>query len=103
MPSAYKPSSKLKEHCKIYFVKPELHHLGIIEAPSGMGHSIIAYNRERTICDILRSRSRIDIQIITDALKRYSAGKEKNLNLLADYAQKFGVQKTLHQYLEVLL
>jgi predicted transcriptional regulator of viral defense system len=103
VPSAYKPSPKLKEACKVYFIKPDLHSLGTVQLPSGMGHTITAYNRERTICDILRSRSRMDTQVFTDALKRYALVKEKNLNLLASYAAKFDVQRLLQQYLEVLL
>jgi predicted transcriptional regulator of viral defense system len=103
VPSAYKPSAKLKETCKVYFIKPELHGLGIAEIPSGMGHTIAAYNRERTICDILRSRNRIDIQILTGALKRYTSLKDTDLNLLASYAGRFGVQRLLQPYLEVLV
>jgi predicted transcriptional regulator of viral defense system len=103
VPSSYKPSAKLKEVCKVYFIKHDLIKLGAVEAPSGMGHTIAVYNRERTICDILRSRGRLDPQIVTDALKRYVLKKKKDLNLLGVYAQEFGVQRLLHQYLEVLL
>ena len=103
VPSSYKPSLKIREACKVYFIKPDLIDWGAMEAPSGMGHTITVYNRERTICDILRSRSRLDIQIVTDALKLYAGDKPKNLNLLDSYAQEFGVQKLLRHYLEVLL
>jgi len=103
VPSSYKPSIKIRDACKVYFIKPDLFDWGAMEASSGMGHTITVYNRERTICDILRSRSRLDIQIITDALKIYAGEKTKNLHLLNSYAQEFGVQKLLRQYLEVLL
>ena len=45
----------------------------------------------------------MDIAIITDALKRYTAGKQKNIPLLMRYAEMFKVDTILRGYLEVLL
>jgi len=103
VPSSYKPSQPLKESCKVYYIKPELIDLGKTQLPSGMGHSIVVYDVERTICDALRSRNKMDSQVVTDALKRYAARSDINLNRLGDYAKNFGVYKLLRQYLEVLL
>lgn len=58
---------------------------------------------ERTICDLLRSRKGIEIQIFQDAMKRYVRRKDKNLRILMQYASLFNVEKILRQYLEVLL
>lgn len=103
VPSGYKPSPSMREQCKIYYIKSDLLGTGVQELPSGMGHAIMAYDLERTLCDVLRSRNRMDHQIVVDALKCYAARKDKNLNRLATYANQFGVQKMLHSYLEVLL
>lgn len=103
VPSGYKPSEGIKNKCKIYYIKPDLTELGKTDMPSGFGHQITTYNMERTICDILRSRSRIDSQIFTDALKRYSTRRDMDLNKLYGYASKLSVHKLLRQYLEVLL
>ena len=61
------------------------------------------YNEERTICDMLRSRSRLDEETVISAVKNYAAYKEKDLNLLAVYAKQFRVSKELKRYMEVLL
>ncbi len=53
--------------------------------------------------DLLRSRSRIEIQVFQDALKQYVRRKDKNLRTLMRYAAMFHVEKLLRQYLEVLL
>ncbi len=66
-------------------------------------NSVMAYDMERTICDIIRSRKDIEIQVFTDALKMYARRKDKNLNILMRYAQQFRVQNILRRYLEVLL
>jgi len=61
------------------------------------------YDAERTICDLLRSRNRMDEETVISAIKKYVVYKDKDLNRLATYAEKFRVSKILKQYMEVLL
>ena len=103
VPSSYKASEALKKSCKIYYIKKELIDLGKTEKSSGMGHTIITYDLERTLCDIIRSRNKIDGQIVIEALKNYAQSKFKDLHRLYIYAENFGVEKILYQYLGVLL
>ena len=103
VPSSYKASEALKKTCKIYYIKKELIDLGKIEKSSGLGHTIVTYDLERTLCDIIRSRNKIDGQIIIEALKNYVHSKNKDLHCLYKYAGNFGVEKILYHYLEVLL
>jgi predicted transcriptional regulator of viral defense system len=102
IPSSDKLSSALSDGCKVYYVKPELYGLGRCTIKSKMGNEVIAYDAERTICDILRSRSRIDSQTFAEAMKSYAARKGQNWNRLREYAEVFRVTKLLRQYLEVL-
>ena len=103
VPSSYKASEALKKLCRIYYIKKNLIDLGKIEKPSGMGHNIVTYDIERTLCDIIRSRNKIDNQIIIEALKNYAQSKEKDLHRLYKYAENFGIEKILYHYMEVLL
>ena len=103
IPSTNKLSPILAKGCKIYYVKPELYELGLCTVPSKMGNKIIAYDPERTICDILRSRSRIESQTFKEALKSYTNRKDQNWNKLRDYAEAFRITKLLRQYLEILI
>ena len=66
------------------------------------GTTIRIYNMERTICDIIRDRNKIDSQIFNTALKEYMKRSDKNLNVLYEYAVKFKILKILKMYLEVL-
>jgi hypothetical protein len=88
---------------KVYFVKPNLHKLGLAVVKSPHGNQIRTFDLERTICDLLRSRNKIDIQFIAQALKRYVGRKEKNISLLYEYAKKFEIQRIVRAYIEVLL
>lgn len=101
--TGYNPSKLKADGIKVYTIKKELYNIGITEAKTTFGHTVRAYNMERTICDVIRSRKVIEIQTFQDALKQYTKQKEKNLRVLMQYAQQFHVDKMLNQYLEVLL
>jgi len=92
-----------RQGVKVYKVKEELFGEGIITTRSPSGHMVRAYNAERTICDLFRSRRNIEIQDLQDAVKTYIRLKEKNIPLLMRYAKMFSVEKPVRQYLEVLL
>ena len=101
--TGYNPSHLSVDGVKVFTVKKELFGLGMTEAQTPFGHKVIIYGPERTVCDIIRSRSEMEIQSVQDALKRYSRRKDKNLHKLMEYAKLFHVDKRLNQYLEVLL
>lgn len=67
------------------------------------GHTVPAYDMERTICDLLRSRNSMEMQTFQGALKMYAGRKDKNLRTLMRYAKLFRVEKFMQQYLNVLL
>ena len=103
VPSGYKVVSNVADRFKIYYVKKELHMLGVTSGKSSFGNQIIVYNIERTICDIIKSRSRVDIQILNEALKRYIRIKSSDYSLLMDYAKKLNIETVLKNYLEVII
>ena len=92
-----------KQGIKVYKVKEELFGEDIVEVRSPSGHTVRAYNVERTICDLFRSRRNIEIQDLQEGIKAYIRQREKNIPLLMRYAKAFSVEKIVRQYLEVLL
>ena len=103
IPSDSTLPASIKNTCTCFYIKPELHTLGMIVKNTTFGNSVRCYNMERTICDLLRSRTRCDEETVINAMKHYAASKNKNLNLLADYARSLKVEKSLRRYMEVLL
>ena len=67
------------------------------------GNTVRGYCAERTLCDILKPRNQVDVQVVTGAFKRYAARKEKNIPILSEYAKALHVEAKLRSYLEVLL
>ena len=102
-PSGCIPSAAIKSECKVYYIKPELFELGKTTLKTPAGNEVPAYDLERTICDVIRSRNKIGTETFHAALKLYAASPKKDLNKLNDYAKKMRVENTLRQYLEVLL
>ena len=102
-PSGCIPSAAIKSECKVYYIKPELFELGKTTLKTPAGNDVTAYDLERTICDVIRSRNKVGTETFLAALKMYAANSKKDLNKLNSYAKQLRVEKVLRQYLEVLL
>lgn len=101
--SGYKYTNLSNNGIKVYTIKKDFFDIGIIQTETPYGHTVNTYNMERTICDTVRSRNRIDSSVFADAIKRYVAKSSKNLQLLMEYAEKFMIKNILSKYLEVML
>lgn len=101
--SGYKTTNLKEERVIVHIVKKERYPIGITEIETPMGHMVRTYNAERSICDILRSRSQVEIQDRQTALKEYVRSRKRDIPLLLEYAEEFKVDKILKTYLEVLL
>ena len=101
--AGYHAKSMAEQNIKVYRIKKELLEMGLITVRSPAGHILRSYNAERTVCDLLRNRSRVEIQDLQSALKEYTRSKDKNLPQLMRYAKELHVETLLRQYLEVLL
>ena len=102
-PSGRIPSAAIKAECKVYYIKPELFELGKTTLKTPAGNEVPAYDLERTICDVIRSRNKLGTETFLAALKLYASDPKKDLNKLNTYAKQMRVEKVLRQYLEVLL
>lgn len=92
-----------KETIRCVQCKKALYDLGIAKVITPGGNMVRVYNVERTLCDILRPHSRVDIQIVTEAYKQYATSSNRNIPILSEYAKKLKVESKLRAYLEVLL
>ena len=101
--TGYNPSRLQEDGFQVYTIKKDLHETGITTMQTPFGHSVPVYDMERTICDLLRSRKNVEMQVFQDALKQYAKRKDKNLRMLMKYATMFHVENILRPYLEVLL
>ena len=85
-----------------YYVQSEIYELGR-ETDDFSGVKLSIYDRERTICDCFKYRSRLDHEIFSKALNAYAKDEKKNLQNLSIYAKKLRVYKKVNELMSVLL
>ena len=101
--SGFNASRLIKSGYTVYYVNKDLLNIGKVNVIDNFGNEIPMYDLERTIIDLIRNRSKFEIQDFTTALKTYVKRPDKNLSKLYEYAKAFRVDKTLRTYMEVLL
>jgi len=69
--SGYNATHLREDGVKVFSIKKDFFELGISKAKTPFGNEVFIYNPERTVCDRIRSRSQIEIQIFQDAMKQY--------------------------------
>lgn len=65
------------------------------------GIEVAVYNRERCLCDAIKYRNKIGIDVMAEILNSYLSYPEMNLSLLSQYAKKLRVYNLLSNYLDV--
>lgn len=103
VPYYYGGNLRKNKKVNLYFVKKSILNLGKIEITSPFGMKIKVYDKERTICDIVKNKNNIDMEIFSNAIKNYIKSSDKNLNKLMRYAKELKVEKKIREYMEVIL
>ena len=103
LPSGHKPDPVVRAECKLYYIGEPLMNLGTTLLPSPQGNLVPAYDLERTICDVARSRARVGMDIFLDAMVKYAANPQKDLARLHDYSDQLMVTSMVRSYLDPLL
>lgn len=85
-----------------YYMQQEIYELGITTSDFN-GVTLSVYDRDRTICDCFKYRSRLDNEVFSKALSAYANDSNKNLINLSTYAKKLRVYKKVTELMEVLL
>lgn len=91
---------KIKNH-NVFYVDREIYELGLIQIDTPMGNKVKAYDMERCICDIIRSKNRMDSEFVKHSVREYIKRKDKDLIKLSKYADKMGFKKEVMDFMEV--
>ena len=60
------------------------------------------YDLEKTICDIIKNKKKIDGEIFNKAVREYFYSKKKNTLKLYEYAKKMNIYNKVRDTFEVL-
>ena len=87
---------------KAYRVESELVTLGETEGEIDF-HKVRIYDRDRTICDVLRNMNKIDKEVFNKAVQGYVKDPKKNIPNLIEYAKVLRVQTRVKELIGVWL
>lgn len=87
---------------KAYFIPKEHYSVGKTTSIFN-GISLAVYDRERTICDCFKYRTRMDNETFNKAIHAYVADDAKDLRNLSRYAKELGLYKRVMELMEVML
>jgi predicted transcriptional regulator of viral defense system len=102
-PENYNTSNIDRAQITVSQIKPDQYEMGITTGLTPGGNPVRLYNAERTLCDILKTRSHTGIEIISEAFKNYMNSGKTDIPKLSAYAKTFRVESRVRAYLEVLL
>ena len=94
-------SNHLKKH-NVFYVSDDIYELGLTEVETPMGNKVKVYDIERCICDIIRSKNRMDFEHIKHSVREYLKRKDKDLVKLSLYAEKLGVKEVVMDYVSMM-
>lgn len=77
--------------------------LGIIETTTPLGNVVKVYDKEKTICDIIKNKEKIEFEVYVKALNKYAKSKDRNVNKLMEYAKIMRIENKVRSQMEVVL
>lgn len=81
----------VNEKCNVFYVSEDIYELGVVEIETPNGNKVRAYDKERCICDIIRSKGRMDSEQVKKTIKQYIQCKDKDIAKLSEYSKKMGI------------
>ena len=110
MPQAFHVAVKRDRKVTVpSFPKIEIHHytesilkLGIMKMKID-GFNIRVYDVERSVCDAVKFRNKVGMDVCSEIINNYLERTNRNLSRLMDYARILRVGTILEQYLQVKL
>lgn len=80
-----------------------IYKLGISEIETIFGNKVKVYDIEKTVCDFIRNREKLDSESFVKCVTWYKKRKDKNVNRLMQYAKIMKVENKVNNLMEVLL
>lgn len=97
----FKPSLPDYPPISIYYFADKQYYTGITEI-SIKGEKVKIYDQEKTICDCIRFRKKIGVDVMKEALQKYLKQDYRDIDKLLNYAEITGVKTLMNKYLQVL-
>ncbi len=99
--SGYNGSLQKEDNVNLFYTKRELLDLGVINYKLDSGNIIRVYDLDKTVCDIIKNKRKIDAEIFNKTIREYFYSKKKNTLKLYEYAKKMNIYNKVRDTFEV--
>ena len=86
----------------LYYWKSENLTFGI-ERQNISGYNVQITDLERSVCDAVKYRNKIGLDVCAEIIRSYVQKKGRNLSRLSNYAKRLRIAKVLNNYLEIAI
>lgn len=100
--NGYNGSLQKENNVNLFYTKRELLELGVTNYKLDSGNIIRVYDLDKTICDIIKNKKKIDAELFNKAIREYFYSKKKNTLKLYEYARKMNIYNKVRDTFEVL-
>ena len=78
----------------------EYYEMGVTDAEIS-GYKVRIYDLEKSVCDAIKFRNKIGMEVCAEVLKSYLSRKGRDIAKLTSYAKQMRIASTLSHYLEI--
>ena len=85
-----------------FYLEPKFINIGVSTIKID-GVRVRIYDRERTLCDVLRYEKKLEKEVFNNAINRYIEDPKKNIRKLFEYAELFNIKNKVQTYIGMWL
>ena len=86
----------------VFYMEPKLLEVGV-DIIQREGLNVKIFNRDRTICDVLRYENKLEREVFSNAIQRYVKDPKINIRRLIEYSEIFNIKNKVQTYIGVWL
>lgn len=103
-PKNYRPFPLPKDGVILHTdTKEATYNLGISEIETSFGNKVKVYDIEKTVCDFIKNREKIETESFVKCVTWYRKRRDKDVNKLIRYAKIMKIEDKVNNLMEVLL
>lgn len=103
VPPKFSQTHLRKKGVLVHQEQNDVYQFGIEEKETIFGNIVRTYDKERCICDVVKNRRKLEVQLFQTAMKTYMRDKNKNLSKLIEYGEYLKIRDELMKYVEVMV
>lgn len=84
---------------RLVYVSDSIIELGVMPINTD-GRSNLIYDIERSVCDAIKYRNKIGLDVMSEILSNYLSREDRKIKKLLEYAEKLRIRTILNKYLE---